>query len=86
VRWSLSRRPSIIALLLGRLRLSVADAISVYDDLASTVFSAKKRMGKEGAFKATILEKVIKNVVAARLNGREDALMYETEDSSTCRV
>lgn len=86
MRWSLNRRPSIIALLLGRLRLSVADAISVYDDLASTVFSAKKRKGKEGAFKATILEKVIKNVVAARLNGREDALMYETEDSSTYRV
>jgi hypothetical protein len=68
------------------LRLSAADAIKVYEDLASAVFSAKKRKGKDGTFKATILEKAIKDIVAARLNGRADALMYEPEDSNTCRV
>jgi len=78
--------PSIIALLLGRLRLSAAEAVKVYEDLASAVFSTRKSKGKDGTFKATILEKEIKDVVAARLNGRADARMYEPDDSHACRV
>jgi hypothetical protein len=66
--------------------LSAAEAIKVYEDLARIVFSTRKQKGKDGTFKATILERVIKDVVAAQLDGRVDALMYEPEDSHTCRV
>jgi len=68
------------------LRLSAAEAIRVYEDLASAVFSTRKSKGKDGTFKVTILEKAIKDVVAAQLDGRADERMYEPEDSHACRV
>jgi hypothetical protein len=68
------------------LRLSAAEAIEAYENLTSTVFSERKRKGKDGIFKATNLEKAIKGVVEARLDGRADARMYEPGDSHTCRV
>ena len=71
------------------MRLSAADAIKAYEDLARVVFSEKKWKGKDGTFKATKLEEAIKRVVEAKLgHGHRDARMYEREDddSGKCRA
>ncbi|KDQ57927.1 hypothetical protein JAAARDRAFT_34743 [Jaapia argillacea MUCL 33604] len=52
-----------IALMLGRLRMSVDEAIAAYGRLAESVFSEKKWMGQDGMFKKTNLEKAIKDIV-----------------------
>lgn len=69
----------IIAILLGRLRLSATAAIAKYLELSQNVFS-------DGMFTATSLDGVIKGVVTAVLGkDREDASMYE-EDEVRCRT
>ncbi|KAH8684316.1 acyl transferase/acyl hydrolase/lysophospholipase [Tricladium varicosporioides] len=57
----------LIALLLGRLRLSVPEAIDKYRTLAKKIFSEKKARGKDGTFKASNLEKAIKDIVQEKL-------------------
>ena len=49
--------------MLGRLRLTVDQAIDQYSQFAGHVFSKKKRKGKDGTFKASKLEEAIKKVV-----------------------
>jgi hypothetical protein len=49
--------------MLGRLRLTVDQAIDQYNQFAAHVFSNKKRKGKDGTFKASKLEEAIKKVV-----------------------
>lgn len=66
---------SLIALMLGRLRLSAADAITFYVRLAGTVFSDKKRFSKE-IFKATVLEKEMQAIVKLSC-GNEDEFMMD---------
>ena len=81
--------PSLIAILLGRLRLSASDAIKAYETLARKIFSEKKAKGKDGTFKASKLEEAIKAVVEDTLGlGRANARMYESEmeESSKCRA
>lgn len=78
---SMSRRKlsalRLIALLLGRLRLSVPEAIDKYRQLAKQVFSDKKPFGKDGKFKASNLEKAIKEVVEWKLGkGRAEERMF----------
>jgi hypothetical protein len=71
----------LIALLLGRLRLSVADAIEQYRLLASRVFSDTKLFYKDGKFKASNLEKAIKDVVEWKLGkGRREERMFMSCD------
>jgi patatin-like phospholipase/acyl hydrolase len=78
----------IIALMLGRLQMSVAEAITSYGTLAERVFSSTKRIG-DGKFRASELEKVIKENVKEKL-GHPDALMMdprpEGEVCKTCVV
>jgi hypothetical protein len=67
----------LIALLLGRLRLSVPEAIDKYRQLAKQVFSDKKPFVKDGKFKASNLEKTIKEVVEWKLGkGRAEETMF----------
>lgn len=80
---------SLIAILLGRLRLSVAGAIDAYEILAKKVFSEKKAKGKDGTFKASKLEEAIKAVVEKELGpGRANARMCESEtkEAMKCRA
>ncbi|KAG8782384.1 hypothetical protein FRC12_020889 [Ceratobasidium sp. 428] len=49
--------------MLGRLRMSVQEAIEAYTDLAKDVFSNTKIPWKEGNYKATNLERAIKIIV-----------------------
>ncbi|TVY57821.1 Calcium-independent phospholipase A2-gamma [Lachnellula suecica] len=68
----------LIALLLGRLRLSVPVAIEKYRLLAKDVFSKRKLPTQDGIFKASNLEKAMKDVVEEALGkGRAEERMFE---------
>ncbi|KAJ7690552.1 FabD/lysophospholipase-like protein [Mycena rosella] len=53
----------LIALMLGRLRMTVDEAISAYNKLAQDVFKNTKRLDQDGTFKASRLEAAIKKIV-----------------------
>ncbi|KAK0447477.1 FabD/lysophospholipase-like protein [Desarmillaria tabescens] len=55
----------LIAIMLGRLKMSTEEALQSYDRISSAVFTAENRKPfySDGKFKATTLEKEIKNVV-----------------------
>jgi hypothetical protein len=77
----------LIALLLGRLRLSASEAIDKYRVLAKYVFSKRKAPGKDGTFKASKLEKAIKDVVEGKLGrGHADERMFMAEGCKTYDV
>ena len=59
---------SLIALMLGRLRMTTGDALRTYNEIAGAVFckANRKPSFKDGAFKATTLEKKIQDLVAAK--------------------
>ena len=67
---------SIIALMLGRLGMSVDKAIRFYGNLTGDVFS-HKQTGRDGKFQASRLEKVIKDIVKAE-TGKENERMLDT--------
>lgn len=76
----------LIAILLGRLRLSVPEAIDTYRVLAKQVFSDKKAPGKDGAFKASNLEKAIKETIELKLGkGHADDKMFMA-DTVLCKT
>ena len=62
--------------MLGRLRMSVYEAIDCYNTLTKTVFKATQISG-DGKFQHKVLEKVIKDIVKDRL-GNEDERMIDT--------
>jgi hypothetical protein len=72
----------LIAILLGRLRCSVPEAIDKYRTLARTVFSEKKATGKDGTFKASKLEQAIKGVIEEKLGtGHANERMFLLDNS-----
>jgi hypothetical protein len=76
--------PRLVVIMLGRLRLSATDAITKYETLAQTVFPEKEKQPfwQDGTFKASLLEKVIKDVVNDSLGAEgPDALMCPPEGS-----
>ncbi|KIJ30077.1 hypothetical protein M422DRAFT_187590, partial [Sphaerobolus stellatus SS14] len=73
----------IIALMLGRLRMSVVDAINCYDKLTKAVFKATQ-VGRDGKFKHKVLEKVFKDVIKRQL-GTDEERMFDTRDNA-CRT
>ena len=70
----------IIALMLGRLRMAVIDAIEYYSDLTKTVFTATQ-VGQDGKFKAKVLEKAIKKVVGMRAGTDEERILDMRDDA-----
>ncbi|KAG6884378.1 hypothetical protein C0992_006445 [Termitomyces sp. T32_za158] len=76
----------IIAIFLGRLGMSIEKAIEEYNNLARKVFSNRKNSWKDEAFKASVLEAVMKDIVA-KYNRIEDkdALMRDNRDQG-CRT
>jgi hypothetical protein len=63
--------------------LSVSEAIDKYRLLAEQVFSEKKSRGKDGSFKASNLEKAIKETVEWKLGkGHADDRMFVANTSS----
>jgi len=53
----------LIALMLGRLRLTIDEAMDQYGRFAQYVFSEKKWKGQDGTFKASKLEEIIKRII-----------------------
>ena len=71
--------------MLGRLGMSVTEAIASYETLAGRVFSDVKRFG-EGKFKARKLEEIIKEVVRDRTR-QEDACMLDNRpEGNGCKT
>ncbi|CAE6475491.1 unnamed protein product [Rhizoctonia solani] len=79
---------AISAVMLGRLRMSIDDAITSYLQLMKSVFSDRKYTikGDTGAFKSTVLEKELKAIIHREV-GNENEMMMEGKDSEdTCKV
>ncbi|KAJ7827150.1 hypothetical protein B0H14DRAFT_3144712 [Mycena olivaceomarginata] len=76
----------LIALMLGRLRMSVEDAIKAYGELSKEVFSHVKPPGSAGRFKASKLEKVIKQIVRAKSASQDPEEGLEDTRDNACRT
>jgi hypothetical protein len=73
----------LIALLLGRLRMSTEDAIKCYADLSKRIFSSKQ-VGRDEKFSANKLRDVMREVVE-RETGNADELMKDPRPNA-CKV
>ena len=65
--------------------MTVDDAIKAYQQLAGKVFSDVKRTTSDGKFKATELEKAIKEIVKSNTEN-EDSETRLLDDNTTCKV
>ncbi|KAF8603241.1 FabD/lysophospholipase-like protein [Ceratobasidium sp. AG-I] len=75
----------LVAILLGRLKLTIEEAIDSYVEILRLGF-VKKRFGLDEVFSATALEKAMGNIVARRC-GRADARMIDSENrKNQCKV
>jgi predicted acylesterase/phospholipase RssA len=71
--------------MLGRLRMSVADAIGAYENLAQGVFSETKYFFQDGKFKASRLEAAIKTIVSQKCPSRDpEELMNDSSVEQSC--
>ena len=79
-------RSSLIALMLGRLRMDTTEALECYNHIASTIFSPsnKKWLFQDGLFKATTLQDEIEKVVAAKNLG--ELMLDESNETSMGRA
>ena len=71
--------------MLGRLRMTVREAIDSYSHLSQVIFGKKQTRFRSSKYSAKKFESVIKTLVAAKLDGDEDAKMREEEDPSCKR-
>ncbi|KAF8532807.1 acyl transferase/acyl hydrolase/lysophospholipase, partial [Trichophaea hybrida] len=75
----------LIAIMLGRLRMSTEDALNEYTELAEYVFGERKLPFQDGLFKAARLEEAIKRIVA-KYGGDDDTEdMLDQRKDSICR-
>ncbi|EMD39819.1 hypothetical protein CERSUDRAFT_150518 [Gelatoporia subvermispora B] len=82
----------LIALMLGRLRMSVPDCIRAYNDLAKQIFGDKSymRLGWKGAFyDENVFTKALQDFIASDKYGKpsydKDSPMYDP-DPNACKV
>ncbi|KAG8711322.1 hypothetical protein FRC11_003113 [Ceratobasidium sp. 423] len=68
---------AISAIMLGRLRMSIGDAIDSYVQLMRTVFSERKYTikGDTGAFKSTLLERGLKEIIFREVRDQNEKMM-----------
>ncbi|CAE6425927.1 unnamed protein product [Rhizoctonia solani] len=82
----------LIAIMLGRLRMTVSEAIEAYVKLSDRIFSKHKHRWQEGKFKASSLEDAIKEIVSEQSSSEgEDTRMFDpllqgNSESNGCRV
>ncbi|KAJ6487319.1 hypothetical protein DFH09DRAFT_1054217 [Mycena vulgaris] len=76
----------LIALMLGRLRMSVKDAVKAYGELSKEVFSEVKSQGSNGRFKASKLEKAIKRIVGARSASQDPEEGLKDARENVCKT
>ncbi|KAG5633852.1 hypothetical protein H0H81_004807 [Sphagnurus paluster] len=72
--------------MLGRLGMSVDEAVKAYIDFAGAVFSKKKWFFKDGTFKASVLERAIKEIVGRHCDGDPEARMKVDRPSTKCKA
>ena len=77
---------SLIALMLGRLGMSVENAIRCYGTLSGTVFSDVKQPWGDGRFKASQLEKVIKEIVKEQTGQENERMMGTSPHDRGCKT
>lgn len=72
--------------MLGRLRMTTRDALRTYNTIAQSVFckSNRKPSFKDGAFKATTLEKQIQDLVAAKELG--EYILRENDEAGSAKT
>jgi hypothetical protein len=72
--------------MLGRLRMSVTEAIDHYKTLAQRVFSNASLIGRDRKFRANKLEEVLKEIVE-NMTGRPDELMLDRRpEGEACKT
>ncbi|KAJ7812545.1 FabD/lysophospholipase-like protein [Mycena olivaceomarginata] len=76
----------LIALMLGRLRMSVEDSKKAYGQLTQEVFSDVKFQGSAGKFKASKLEKAIKQIAETYLESRNPEERLEDIRDNACKM
>ncbi|KAL8701275.1 MAG: hypothetical protein Q9201_005000 [Fulgogasparrea decipioides] len=76
----------LIALMLGRLQMTTKEALRTYNKLAGSVFCKDNRKFsfKDGAFKATTLEKEVQHLVAAKKLG--ESMLREDDDAGSAKT
>jgi len=75
----------LIALLLGRLKLSVPEAMEAYRSLAKNVFGEKKRFS-DGKFNEKALEQAIKDTVKTKLGDSEERMLDPESGAEVCKA
>ena len=73
----------LIAIMLGRLKMSIKECIAAYDDLASTIFDSINGEG-EGYYSHTEFEKAVKGIIADSLQDENAQMMSPPGDK--CKV
>ncbi|KAJ7478855.1 acyl transferase/acyl hydrolase/lysophospholipase [Mycena galericulata] len=76
----------LIALMLGRLRMSVKDAVKAYGELSKEVFSDVKSQGSDGRFKTSKLEKAIKRIVGAHSASQDPEEGLKDTRENACKT
>ena len=76
----------LIALMLGRFRMTATECLDAYSTLAETVFGQRKRriLSSNGIFMATNLVNAVQDL-AERRGEPKEARMIPGEDSPACR-
>jgi hypothetical protein len=72
--------------MLGRLRMSVAEAITRYKTLAQRVFSDPRLIGGNGKFKASKLEQVLKEIVKEKTGQPDELMMDRRLEAQVCKT
>ncbi|KAJ7857870.1 acyl transferase/acyl hydrolase/lysophospholipase [Mycena leptocephala] len=76
----------LIALMLGRLRMSIKDAVKAYGELSKEVFLDVKSQGSDGRFKASKLEKTIKGIVGTHSASQDPEEGMEDIRENPCKT
>ena len=65
--------------------MSMDDAIECYVNLSKEVFSAKQ-IGRDGKFKASKLEEVLKRVIKQHTGNADEQMMDKRSDGQVCKT
>lgn len=75
----------IIALMLGRLRMSVQECVLQYSKLGEDVFSVKRGFPRSAMFDEQRLESAVKRVIVSKLGeGQENAPLLDPLGNEDC--
>ena len=76
----------LIALMLGRLGMSMEKVVTCYGTLAGTVFSDVKQTGGDGSFKARKLEMAIKEIVKEQTAEENEHMIGTPPHAKGCKT